>query len=130
MILGIGTDITISSRFERLAQEQSFIKRILTAKERKLFEALDDARKINFLAKRFAGKEAFSKALGCGIGGTIFGGVFSFQSIEIISNPQNAPRIALLEEFLKKEITNPLISFSDEKLENFHLISAFVILEK
>lgn len=50
----------------------------MTNKELQIFERLSPKRKIEFLAGRFAAKEAFSKAYGTGIGRDL-----SFRDIEI-----------------------------------------------
>ncbi|PWU68061.1 MULTISPECIES: holo-ACP synthase [Gracilibacillus] len=87
MIKGIGIDIVELDRIREMATKQPrFISRILTKKERDLYENLSsDKRKIEFLAGRFAAKEAFSKAIGTGIGKV------SFQDIEILTNLEGAP---------------------------------------
>lgn len=127
MILGIGTDITNKKRFESLSQNERFIKRLLTLDEIEIFNNLpSENRKINFIAKRFAGKEAFSKALGCGIGGKFQNKTFSFQSIEILNNEKGAPLITLLESHLKEFISSSFISFSDEE----NLVFCTVVLSK
>ncbi len=66
-IYGIGTDIVKCERIARLWSEHgdSFAKRILTSYE---ITALHQQKHhhVNFLAKRFAAKEAVVKALGTG----------------------------------------------------------------
>ena len=66
MIVGVGTDIVAVSRMqESLAQYgDRFAKRILSASEFEQFSS--HVAPANFLAKRFAAKEALVKALGCG----------------------------------------------------------------
>ncbi len=59
MIMGIGIDILEISRVE-----EKLANRILSKEE---FEIWDNRRDINFLAGRFALKEAFLKAIGIGI---------------------------------------------------------------
>ncbi|NLI68074.1 MAG: holo-ACP synthase [Bacilli bacterium] len=70
MIKGIGIDIVEIARIERLMKKnERFVKRILGEKERDEFERLkNNRRKIEYVAGRFAAKEAFSKAIGTGIG--------------------------------------------------------------
>ena len=87
MITGIGLDVTEMEKIMKLHQRTSkFVKRILTYKEIKKFSALTEHRQIEFLAGRFAAKEAFSKALGTGIGKEC-----SFQDIEILSDSLGKP---------------------------------------
>jgi holo-[acyl-carrier protein] synthase len=129
MIVGVGLDTTILSRFNNLLINDRFLNRILTKQEMEDFFATSDSKKVNFLAKRFSGKEAFAKALGFGVGG-----FFSFKSIEILKTSYNAPFIRIIDEKIAEKITSSLISFSDEKLPSSLgeevLISSVVILQK
>ena len=67
MIHGVGTDIADVGRFRAaLARHgERFAERVLAADERPGWAAAAD--KARFLAKRFAAKEAFGKALGTGV---------------------------------------------------------------
>ena len=67
MIYGIGTDIVTISRIERLYKKYgiTFAERMLSRIE--LLEFTDASDQVNFLAKRFAAKEAFGKAVGTGL---------------------------------------------------------------
>jgi holo-[acyl-carrier protein] synthase len=90
MIAGIGIDIIEIERIRNVIERQKkFIDRILTPAEKDTFETLSDKRKVEFLAGRFAAKEAFSKAFGTGIGETL-----SFLDIEIRINEKGKPYIA------------------------------------
>ncbi|HAF00790.1 MAG TPA: holo-[acyl-carrier-protein] synthase, partial [Methylophilaceae bacterium] len=62
MIFGIGTDIVEVARIEHSLTQfgDDFAKRILAESE--LASYIDSKIKARFLAKRFAAKEAFSKA--------------------------------------------------------------------
>lgn len=67
MIYGIGTDIVAVKRLQDMWERHGdkALTRVLAAQEMPDFvKAVDKGR---FLAKRFAAKEAFSKALGTGI---------------------------------------------------------------
>ena len=69
MIKGIGLDLVELERIEKMMLRSTrFIERILTANERSIFDMLSHARQVEFLAGRFAAKEAYSKANGTGIG--------------------------------------------------------------
>ena len=70
MIRGIGVDVCEISRIsEAMARRgKKFAKRILAPSEYDEFLMVDEASKAAFCAKRFAAKEAFSKAFGTGIG--------------------------------------------------------------
>jgi holo-[acyl-carrier protein] synthase len=89
MILGTGIDIVELDRIKTIIERQpKFIQRILTDREQMVFEKLTGGRKIEFLAGRFAAKEAFSKACGTGIGPEL-----SFLDIEIQTNAKGKPEI-------------------------------------
>lgn len=90
MISGIGIDIVELSRIRRIyVRQQKFVDRILTVKEKEIFNSLSEERKGEYLAGRFAAKEAFSKALGTG-----FGGKLSFLDIEIEKDKNGKPFIS------------------------------------
>ncbi|QJX55621.1 holo-ACP synthase [Staphylococcus warneri] len=74
MIYGIGLDLIEIERIEKVyyKQKQKFVDRILSKEEQLKFNGFSQQkRKIEYLAGRFATKEAFSKALGTGLGKTI-----------------------------------------------------------
>lgn len=90
MIKGIGIDITELDRIKAFIERRpSFADRILTEIEKKTFNQLSGHRRIEFLAGRFAAKEAFSKAYGTGIGSKL-----SFKDIEISKEASGRPIIA------------------------------------
>lgn len=62
-----------------------FADKVLTAKELEVFSKLADKRRFEYLAGRWAAKEAFSKAYGSGIGN------LRFQDLEVLSNEKGAP---------------------------------------
>lgn len=87
MIIGTGIDIIELSRIERLMNRQpNFVDRVLTPAEKEKFHSLSSKRKVEFLAGRFAAKEAFSKAKGTGIGKEL-----SFQDMTIASTERGKP---------------------------------------
>jgi holo-[acyl-carrier protein] synthase len=124
MIYGIGTDIVEVSRIDASidAFGDSFAERILAASELQGYQ--DSQIKARFLAKRFAAKEAFSKALGTGLRAPA-----TFQNIAISHDDLGKPILVLAPELLEfmqeKNIRHTHISISDEK----NLATAFVILE-
>ncbi len=67
MIYGVGTDLIEIKRVERVLERfgERFARRILCEPELKRFRA--HKQPVAYLAKRFAAKEAFTKALGTGI---------------------------------------------------------------
>ena len=91
MIKGIGIDIIELDRIRNSMQNRRFIDRVLTNSEKQTFELLtNESRKVEFVAGRFAAKEAFSKAIGTGIG------KLSFQDIEVYNDEKGAPFIKCL----------------------------------
>ncbi|WP_026688736.1 holo-ACP synthase [Alteribacter aurantiacus] len=91
MIKGIGLDVIELERIESLyKRKKSFADRILTGEEKEVFHMLDGKRQIEFLAGRFAGKEALAKAFGCGIGEQ-----FSFQDASILADERGKPHVRL-----------------------------------
>jgi len=114
-IFGIGTDIVDISRIKKLFNENKKIKnRLFTNVEIKYCESKKN--KISCYSKRFAAKEAFTKALGTGISKGI-----SFNEISINNNKDGAPFIELLgntKAIVKKLIKKKnkiYLSLSDEK---------------
>lgn len=87
MISGIGIDIIELERIQKaVLRNERFIDRILTKREKERYAGLKkEQRKLEFLAGRFAAKEAFAKATGKGIG------KLSFQHIEILPSSEGAP---------------------------------------
>jgi holo-[acyl-carrier protein] synthase len=69
MIVGIGTDVVSIERIRGVLERhgQRFVDRVLTPEERARFARASDKVKASHLAKRWAAKEAFSKAIGTGI---------------------------------------------------------------
>lgn len=61
-MIGIGCDIVEIERIKKLIQHQGFLK-ILTEKEQQYFHTLSKQRQIEWLAGRFAAKEAVFKAI-------------------------------------------------------------------
>lgn len=89
MIAGIGLDIIELERIEKLdARLKKFRARILTKEEMKIYEVLGGHRRTEFLAGRFAGKEAFAKARGTGIGASC-----NFIDINILPNESGKPEL-------------------------------------
>lgn len=89
MIIGIGLDIVELDRIAKLdARSEKFRIRILTVAELKIYASYIGHRRIEFLAGRFAGKEAFAKAKGTGIGAAC-----NFSDIEILPNINGKPEL-------------------------------------
>ena len=112
-IVGIGTDIVRTSRIRRILRKfpETFPQRILHESEMQVFQVHHSP--ASFLTKRFAAKEAASKALGTGIAKGV-----SFHDISVTNNELGQPILKFYEKTL--EIANDLgvqhthISLSDE----------------
>jgi len=123
-IIGIGTDIVDIRRIDNILAKKHadhFAKRILHPSELQKFNA--HPQPASYLAKRFATKEAVSKALGTGMGRFVH-----FNEIETYHNEQGAPNVALHGETKaygdKKGVGSVLVSLSDER----HYALSYIIL--
>ena len=125
MIFGIGTDIVDVKRIKKMKSIDSFAKKILGDNEYLKFSKLSESKKIFFIAKQFAGKEAFAKAIGTGISGDV-----NFKTIEILRDDEGKPMFKFAEKTQllidNLGIAHSHVSLSDEK----EYALAFVILEK
>ena len=101
-IFGIGTDIVNIKRIEKILKNKksTFKKKIFTESE--ILYCTNKRNPYSYYAKRFAAKEALSKALGTGINKDI-----SFKNIQVSNDKKGKPYILLkgkTESFLKKKI--------------------------
>ena len=87
-IFGIGTDIIKISRIKRSIKNKLFLSRVFNEKEIIRCKKLKNSS--NCFAKRYAAKEAFSKALGTGISRGI-----NLNEIIILNNKNGKPYIKL-----------------------------------
>ncbi len=71
MIFGHGIDLQEISAVKRPDRNPRFAKKVLTPKNGSVSRSLSGERQMSFLAGRWAGKEAFSKAWGTGIGQSV-----------------------------------------------------------
>ena len=123
-IIGLGTDITEIVRIEKALSRSgdAFAARILTPEELVIFHSLNQ--KARYLAKRFAAKEAASKALGTGIAHGV-----SFQDFQVSNDVNGKPLLILsgkaAEFATAAQITATHLSLSDER----HYALATVIFE-
>ena len=114
-ILGIGVDVIQNKRIRNLTSNKSFIKRTFGKKEIVLLKK--NLNKTNFMAKRFAAKEAFAKAIGTG-----FRYNLNFKDIEILNDKIGKPffyKSKKINEIINKRFKikkyNLFLSISDEK---------------
>ena len=113
-IYGVGTDIVKIKRIRDSIKKESFITRIFNDVE--ISKCNKTIKRYNCYAKRFAAKEAFSKALGTGISKGI-----NFNEIVVLNEKNGKPFIKLLkktkekvEKKLKKKKFKISLSLTDE----------------
>ena len=114
-IYGIGTDIVSIKRIKMSLKNKNFIKRIYDYQE--VLKCKKAVNQHNCYAKRFAAKEAFSKALGTGISDGI-----NFNEITVLNNKSGKPYINLkgetkkkIKKIFKQKKTKISLSLSDER---------------
>lgn len=114
MAIGIGTDIVAIARMQKLLERygDTFSERILHSNE--LAQLAQRKNQAAFLAKRFAAKEAVSKALGTGLGEGV-----TAADIEVVSTILGQPQVKLhnasASRLAELGATRCLLSISDEK---------------
>lgn len=124
MIKGIGTDLVAIKRIEKIFDRhgQRFAEKILGDAELMEFNAASNP--INFLAKRFAAKEAVTKAFGLGLSQGM-----RWQDIQMDHLASGQPRINLSgkakQHFETINATAMHISLSDDN----DMVCAFVVVE-
>jgi holo-[acyl-carrier protein] synthase len=92
MIVGVGVDVVEIARVARaLDRHPRFAERVFTKAERDA-STRRGVGAVAYLAKRWAAKEAVSKALGVGFSG------FSYTEIEILNHRSGAPSVQLSGE--------------------------------
>ena len=125
MIYGIGTDLVEVARIQDSLDRfgDHFALRVLSEREMQEFHLSNT--KARFLAKRFAAKEAFAKALGTGIRKPA-----TFENIGVGHDDLGKPVFDLAPELQAcleiKSIQFAHLSISDERA----FATAFVVLEK
>lgn len=128
MIIGIGSDLIDIRRIEKSLERhgQRFVQRIYTDAEQQRAESRRD--RAASYAKRFAAKEACTKALGTGIAEGVF-----WRDMGVVNQPGGKPTMVLtggaltrLETMLPKNHRAVIhLTITDD----FPLAQAFVIIE-
>ena len=124
MIFGIGVDVLDITRIEKLRAkyESRFIDHLLTALEKEQYA--DTNRGVHYLATRFSGKEAISKALGTGLRKPM-----TLHAVSILNDLVGKPELVFdktLDKFLRsREVNRIHISFSHEG----SLLTSFAVAE-
>jgi holo-[acyl-carrier protein] synthase len=114
-LFGVGTDIIQVNRLKKSLKKKPFLSRIFSDEE--IIKCKRTKNNSNCFAKRFAAKEAFSKALGTGISKGI-----NFNEIVILNEKSGKPYIKLInktkkivERKIKKKNYKISLSIADEK---------------
>ena len=124
MIYGVGTDLIEIGRIEKALKRfgDRFAQRILCEPELKCFRA--HRQPVAYLAKRFAAKEAFTKALGTGIHAPA-----NWHGVWVVNLGSGKPVLEFSPELKallqKKKILSAHLSLTDER----NMAAATVILE-
>lgn len=106
-LIGVGTDVIQVERIKDAMQDENFLSRILSPKEKEFLELR--GANAETIAGRFAAKEAISKALGTG-----FRGEVTASNIEIINNELGKPVVTLYSEEYKDVLFQLSIAHIDE----------------
>ena len=124
MIYGVGTDVVEIGRIQNALERfgERFARRILCEPELKRFHG--HRLPANYLAKRFAAKEAFTKALGTGIHAPA-----NWHGVWVRNLPSGKPVLefsdALKQLLSQRKISTAHVSLTDER----GMAMATVILE-
>ena len=124
MILGIGTDLCEVNRIEQALERfgERFARRILVASELEVFHRR--RKRAAYLAKRFAAKEAFSKALGVGIRHPV-----NWHNVWVVNERSGKPGFGFSRELTallkRRGIAKVHLSLTDE----IGMACAFVVVE-
>ena len=124
MILGTGTDLIDIRRIERALARfgDRFARRVLAEHEYQRFCA--HAKPAHYLAKRFAAKEAFSKAMGTGIHFPV-----NWHNVSVANERSGRPYLQFSEQLTallqQRGVRRAHLSLSDE----VEMACAFVVLE-
>jgi holo-[acyl-carrier protein] synthase len=114
VIFGVGTDVVEIGRIEKALGRwgERFARRILCESELKRF--LRHRQPASYLAKRFAAKEAFTKALGTGIKAPA-----NWHGVWVKNQPSGKPELqfsdALKKDLSRRGISRAHVSLADER---------------
>lgn len=97
MIIGTGIDLLEINRISQISMRQpKLISRILTEAEQALLPS-KEPRRTEYIASRYAAKEAASKAFGTGIGASL-----GFHDIEIRKDVLGKPHLNVTKEAVER----------------------------
>jgi holo-[acyl-carrier protein] synthase len=126
MIVGIGTDVVSIERIRGVLERhgQRFVDRVLTPEERARYARASEKIKAGHLAKRWAAKEAFAKAIGTGIHPP-----FTWQSITVGRDPKGKPLVVPSPDMAKHLETMGVVRSHVSLTDDAGVAVAFVVLE-
>ncbi|TWT05817.1 holo-ACP synthase [Reyranella sp. CPCC 100927] len=128
MIIGIGSDLVDIRRIDKTLQRhgERFVDRCYTEVERKRSDGRAD--RAASYAKRFAAKEACSKALGTGLRRGVY-----WRDMGVVNKPSGKPTMLLTGGALKQlQSITPVGMRAEVHLtitDDFPMAQAFVIIE-
>jgi holo-[acyl-carrier protein] synthase len=124
VILGIGTDLVEIGRIELALERwgERFARKVLVPRE--LARLTGHPKPAAYIAKRFAAKEAFSKAMGTGIRTPV-----NWQNIGVVNHASGRPYLELSAPLAalvqRRGVLSVHVSLTDER----GMAAAFVVLE-
>ena len=117
--LGVGVDIIENSRIKKSMLNKKFVSKIFSNLE--IINSKKTNNKIGYFSKRFAAKEAFSKALGTGIRKGL-----NFNDISILNDKYGKPFIKItnkLRNIVKKKFKTGRVNVFLSSQVPYHLSS-------
>ena len=124
-IFGVGTDIVKTNRIQKLLRRKNALEKLFNKEE--IIKCKRIKKTTNCFAKRFAAKEAFSKAIGTG-----FRMNLNFKDIEVVNNKMGKPYYVknkkitkIIQKNFKIKKFKCFLSISDEK----NYSTAFAIIQ-
>jgi holo-[acyl-carrier protein] synthase len=114
----MGCDLVDTNRIQKLIEKhgEAFLNRILTSSELLVYQSRSvssTARATLFVSTRYAAKEAFSKAMGTGIGKD-----FSFLDLSVLNEPDGRPKLLFSDKlslWMHERQVLAHVSLSDEQ---------------
>lgn len=122
-VVGIGTDIVEINRIVQMkpTAKDKLAKRVLTEREYHHYSHINQSDQ--YLAKRWAAKEAASKALGTGIASGV-----SFQHFDIVTLTSGQPKLILSDRALELAHLLKANSWQISIADETNYATAFVVL--
>lgn len=120
----VGVDLVSLKHFEPKIKNNSFRAIVYSEQELALASIVSKTRALNFLAGRFAVKEAVLKALGCGLANNI-----ELKDIETLLSESGTPKLNIYGSVKQMMETQNLTSCNASISHGGNLVIAFVIMQ-